>query len=413
MIDLKATAMKDWQELMQGKFQGKLGTFHHGPPTVHELRFGLPDGTRVEADVYFMGLDDPDGQDKIRGLLLTWAWLNEFREIPFGLVSMIFGRCGRYPRIEDGGPSWHGLWGDTNMPDADSWIYRFAEEDKPDGWEFFRQPGGLIKVGGKWEANPLAENIENLPTGYYLNQVAGNREDWIRVYLAAEYGFVMDGKPVYPEYVDATHCKPFDLNPKLPICVGIDFGLTPAATFAQRTLTGQWRIHSELVTQDMGAVRFGELLGKALRERYARMRYGSITGDPAGDNRAQTDESTPFQMLRAGGISAQPAPSNDPVLRRDTVASALTRMIDGEPGLLIHPQCTMLRKAMAGGYSLRRMRTSGERFEDHPRNDEYSHVAESLQYLLMGAGEHRGLIKPMQSGPRKQFAETEYQMFSD
>ena len=53
------------------------------------------------------------------------------------------------------------------------------------------------------------------------------------------------------------------------IFIGIDFGLTPAAVFGQTTASGQWRWIDELVTEDIGAVRFAELLGPMLRGRYA------------------------------------------------------------------------------------------------------------------------------------------------
>lgn len=395
--ELKTTALRDWLALMEC-FGNQLGTCNSSPPITQELRFTLPDQTRVHSDIYFIGLDDPGGVDKVRGMPLTWAWVNEFREIPRGLLTMIYGRCGRFPRMEEGGPTWFGMFGDTNMPDADHWIYKMAEEERPDGWEFFRQPGGLIRDGSRWIENPNAENLEYLPDGYYTGQIAGNKEDWIKVYLAAEYGFVADGKPVYPEYRDSVHCKEFDLNPRLPIYVGIDFGLTPAATFGQKTLTGQWRVHSELVTEDMGAVRFGELLHQAMVERYPGMQFASVSADPAGDSRAQTDERTPMAILRAAGIPAERAPSNDFVQRREAVAKPMMRLIDGEPGYLIHPQCRQLRKAKAGGYCYRRMLVhGGERYRDMPDKESmYSHVADAEQYMMLGAGEGKALIRRQQ-----------------
>lgn len=415
-IDLKNTALKDFLAIMDGKFAGRLGRMVWGPPLVYQFRFSLEDGTRIEADVTFMGLDDPDGVDKIRGFPATGVWANEFREMPFPILTMLYGRCGRYPRMEDGGPTWYGLIGDTNMPDVDGWIHRFAEEERAGGWEFYRQPGGLVRDGAGWAPNPDAENLPNLPPDYYMSQVPGNRTEWIAVYLAAEYGFVADGQPVYPEYRESAHCKAFLLDPRLPVYVGLDFGLTPAATFAQRARSGQWRVHSELVTEDMGAERFGQLLGRTMRERYAGLRFAAITGDPSGDNRAQTDESTPFKILKACGIDARPAVTNDPTVRRDTVARKLIGMTEGEPAMLVHPQCKVLRKGLAGAFCLRRVRMAGggDRYELVPRKNEYSHVCESLEYLMLGAGEHKELLRAERSGrPRARFAETEYSMFSD
>jgi hypothetical protein len=304
-----------------------------------------------------------------------------------------------------GGCSWSGIIADTNPPDNDHWWYRLAEEDRPNGWEFYRQPGGL---------DPDAENVENLPTEYYQRQLSGKDDDWIRVYVYGDYGFVRDGKSIYPEYRDAVHCKEFAVIPQAPIYVGIDFGLTPAAVFGQRTGLGQWLWHSELVTEDMGAKRFSELLRHALAERYPGHSLAMAIGDPAGDTRAQTDEITPFQILRAAGVPAIPAPTNDFIKRRESVAGALSRLIDGEPGLIIHPNCKMLRKAMSGGYNYRRLQVSGEeRYRDVPDKNMYSHVAEAGQYMLVGAGEARDLIKRHRpyNNRRTVVADTDYALF--
>lgn len=418
MPELKTTALKDWTQLMDVHFRGALGSMHWGPPPIYSLRFKLPDNTRVEADVTFMGLDDPDGVDKVRGMPLTWAWANEFREIPFGLLAMIFGRCGRFPRMEDGGPSWYGMFGDTNMPDPEHWVYKFAEEEHPEGWEFYRQPGGVMKVDGRWVPNPHAENLDFLPPGYYEEQLAGASDDWIAVYLGAEYGFVKEGKPVFPEYVDSTHCKEFAIVPGVPLRLGLDFGLTPAGIFGQRLPTGAWRWHSELTTDGVGVIRFAELLKLHIAERYKNAAFESfenITGDPAGDARQPGDEEerTCFQLLGASGVKALPAHTNDPVIRREVLAKPMRAMVDGAPGFLLHPDCRVTRRGMAGGYCYRRVRVSGsERYQDKPAKDAFSHPIEAGEYMMLGAGEGRALVRQPPRQRRQEYAVGDYPMFS-
>src|SRR3546814_6492205 len=143
----------------------------------------------------------------------------------------------------------------------------------------------------------------------------------------------------------------------------------------------------------MGAVRFAERLGVGMRSRYAGCRF-EVDGDPAGDQRAQTDERTPFDILRAAGIPARPAPTNDPVMRQEAVRAPLNRLVDGEPGLILSPDCRVLRKAMAGAYRYRRLQIGGqERYHDVPEKNAFSHVADAAQYLMVGAGEGRALIR--------------------
>ena len=240
----------------------------------------------------------------------------------------------------------------------------------------------------------LADSRHTQRICYYLRTLGGKTENWINVYVHAEYGFVQDGKPVYPEYRDSVHCKRFEIIQQHPLLIGIDFGLTPAATIAQRTYTGQHRVRHEIVTEDMGAKRFGEILSSFLRERYPGFPIEAITGDPAGDKRADSDESTAFAILKTAGISAKPAMSNDPTLRRESVAQALSRLIDGEPGWIVHPDCAMLRRGMNGAYRYKRVQVLGdERFHDMPDKNMASHVCEAEQYRMLGAGEGRAVLR--------------------
>lgn len=402
--DLMGTTVKDWLEMF-----GDLGKFTQGnkePPT-HRLSFLLEDGTTVKAEIVFIALDRPEHVRKLRGLQLTAAWVNEVKELSFAVIQMLDLRVGRYP--QEVTPTWYGIYGDTNAPDTDHWYYRMAEEDKPEGWEFLRQPGGLIRDSkdSPWRENPLAENIKNLPPGYYLKGAQGKEEDWILVNLANEYGFVKSGKPVYPGYKDSAHCREFSLTTGLPLYIGLDFGLTPAAVFAQRTTMGQWRIHRELVTEDTGAIRFADELKRFIADNYKGFDIAQITGDPAGDQRQSGDseERTVFQLLDVHGVKALPAFTNDFTVRSEAVASTLTRFIDGEPGFLIHPQCKVTRKGMQGGYAYKRVAVAGEeRFRDMPDKNRFSHPCEALQYCVMGGGEGEAVIaKPANSGEAERF----------
>ena len=395
--DLLTTTAKDWL----GMFE-HLGRWVQGgrEPPCHYLRFNLPPDrpgarpTRVESEILFLALDRAEHVKKLRGLQLTAAMLSEVKELPFAVIEMLDLRVGRYPS-GDVWPSWHGIFGDTNAPDTDHWYYKMAEETKPEGWKFFRQPGGLLRDSADqpWRINDQAENLRNLPGGadYYLRGAQGKSDAWVAINLANQYGFVADGRPVYPDFNDAAMCREFELYKPLGIWIGLDFGLTPAALIGQRTVSGQWRYRHELVTTDTGIVRFARDLRKFLGDHYSGWRINGIFGDPAGDQRQAGDveERTAFQLLAANGIQAVPAPgNNDFVLRTEAFAGPMRRYIDGEPGMLIHPDCKVTRKGLQGGYCYRRMRVAGDdRFRDLPDKNAYSHPCEAGQYLVLGAGE--------------------------
>ena len=195
----------------------------------------------------------------------------------------------------------------------------------------------------------------------------------------------------YTSWNEQTHMSKENIEPySSTVFVGIDFGLTPAATFGQRLVTGQWLILQELVCFDMGVTRFAELLKHEIAKNYKGLDL-EIYGDPAGDFRSQTDETTPFQILRHMGIRAVPAPSNDVLIRLESVNAVLSRMVDGESGILLDPKCNNLIRGFSGGYHYRRLQVSGERYDEKPNKNRFSHIHDALQYLLLGAGEGRAL----------------------
>ncbi len=354
------------------------------------LAFPLPDGTIVDSQILFRALDRPDDVSKLLSLELTGAWVNEARETPKGIVDMLQGRVGRYPPMRDGGPTWYGVLLDSNPCDTTDWWYKTFEEERPEGWSLFHQPGGL---------SADAENLENLPGGrdYYHRLMQAHSQDWIEIYVNGQYGFTIEGRPIYPEYIDKKHCieEQYTVTDS-PVEVGLDFGLTPAAIFAQKNAMGRYTVFDELVTENMGAVRFGEELGQMMREKYRGLPF-QITGDPAGDQRSQVDERTVFDVLGAMNIPADPASTNDFVLRREAVVSLLSRLaMDGEPALrLVAQGVPMLRKGMLGGYCYRRMNIAGstERYQEKPDKNIYSHVCEALQYMCVGSGLALEVIK--------------------
>ena len=400
---LKTTTIKTWLDWFPEEEWGK---FHWSVPYTHHIKKG-----EIDLEVIFLALDRPEDVKKLLSLELTGAWINEAREIPKSIIDACTMRVGRFPSMRDGGPSWYGVIADTNPPDTDHWWSILAGEAvipdyitkqeakmliKPDNWRFWNQPPAMTEVFDDdghlhtYDENKNKENGKNLTPNYYSNIIRGKTKSWIDVYILNKLGQIEDGKPVYEMFRRDVHVAKSDvaIMKDSPIYVGIDFGLTPACVFGQR-VRGRWLIIDELVAEDMGILRFSDLMKQKMAEYLPRNFV--IFGDPAGDHRAQTDESTPFQILRGRGISARPAPSNDVMLRLESVNVTLSRMIDGDSGLLIDPKCINIIKGFDGGYHYRRMQVSGERYDEKPNKNRFSHIHDALQYMLLGAGEGRAL----------------------
>lgn len=388
--ELTTTTVKTWEQWIPREY----GRFRNESPIVHHVLAG-----DLDMEVLFLALDVEGDVRKLLSLEITFSWINEAREIARSIVDVLTTRVGRFPAARDGGCTWSGIIMDTNAPDTEHWWYKLAEEQRPSGWAFFRQPSGLSEA---------AENLHNLnqttataklPTddpqrrsrgrAYYERLAAGKSEDWLRVYAHGEYGLSFDGKAVFPEYSDTAHVARERLvaTKGQAVQVGIDFGLTPAAVFLQRDIRGRWLVVAELVAEDMGIENFARLIKSEIAQRFADCPV-NITADPAGMQRSQVDERTPIQLLNTQQLFTTAAPTNDLLVRLEAVRRLLSRLVDGRPALLLSPSCTTLRKGLAGGYCYRRMRVSGtERFHDVPDKNTFSHVADALQYALLGGGE--------------------------
>lgn len=349
-------------------------------------------------EVRFRALDKPQDLGKLLSTEYSWAWLNEVRELPLAVYDLIQTRVGRFPRREDYrhlGADFEPPFAiicDTNPPDDFHWFARlFVNGDtRPDNVGFYRQPGGL---------EPDAENLNNLRPGYYDQIVKGKDDAWIKVYVHGQLGFAVDGKPVWPMFNEARHVSQDSIEPTdAPLIVGMDFGLTPAAVFMQQSATGQWRVLSEVVTEDTAADEFGPLVQAHIGKYYASLPV-EYWGDPAGSGRAQTDKNTPFRVLKASGIDARPAVTpgtkpNDFDVRVKAVSSLLLKLdMAAEPALIIDPACRYLKRGMLGGYKYRQINASGdEKYHPEPDKNIYSHVSEALQYALVGAGVGRAVV---------------------
>lgn len=335
---------------------------------------------KCEIEIWFRALDRPDHVRNLLSVEVTGAWINEAREIPWAIIEAIDGRIGQYPNKAMGGPTWYGMWMDTNPPDSDSKWYKFFEERKhdPSRVKIFKQPSGL---------SAQAENLSNLPSPLYYKDLAyGKAEEWIKVYIKGEYGFVADGKLIYPEYSDKIHCQDIDPLPGVTIIRSWDFGLTPACIFSQLLPDGRWLVFDEMICEDnitMGIDRFSDDVIEHCNKAFRGDVRFEDWGDPAGDQRVQTDEKTCFNIMQAKGIMIEGS-IQDPTMRWEAVRKPLRTLVNGEPQFVLHSRCKVLRKGFLGGYARRRIMVSGpEKYSDKADKNQYSHPHDGLQYGMV------------------------------
>ena len=209
---LNDTTLQSWDYWFR---DGEAGDWTASTKTF-TLRLRDANKVTAECEVLFRALDTAADVQRVLGLEITFALIDEFREIPKAIIEGVTGRLGRFK--PPGGvkvTNW-GIWGASNPGTEDLWWYDYchgtmnAETGEHEGcvevrfptdpeaqkayellknypkdcykW-YFKQPSGLA---------PDAENIENLPGGrkYYTNLAKGRSEVWIKQYVDAEWGFL-------------------------------------------------------------------------------------------------------------------------------------------------------------------------------------------------------------------------------
>jgi len=335
------------------------------------LRFG-----DVECEVLFRALDTADDISKVLSLEITFAILDEFVEIPKEIVEGLSGRCGRYPPAKDGGATNWGMWGASNPGEEGGYWHEMLVENCPDNVSYYHQPSGL---------SPEAENLENLPKNYYANLEKGKTDAWVQMYIHANWGYSVAGRPVVPTFNRDIHISKTSLkyDPYLPVSVGFDPGMHSALIFGQQDLYGRLCILAELILEGYGAKRMiSDKLIPLIRSRFPGAEI-VIAPDPAANSRTPTDEQTVVQVLRDAKFkqywTIKMPNTNLLAPRLEAIEYFTTRLTEKGPALLIDPACKGLIRALVGGWRYPKVKGGEER--PTPEKNAGSHPGDAFGYL--------------------------------
>src|SRR5208282_5217220 len=98
-------------------------------------------------------------------------------------------------------------------------------------------------------------------------------------------------------------------------------------------------------------------LKRLLAQEIPNYQVEKITCDPAGKAKGADDlDMRMLISLEFPGVPVLNARTNDPATRIEAVDGTLRRLVNGEPALIIHPRCKILRAACIHKYHYRRMK---------------------------------------------------------
>lgn len=367
----------------------------------------IRDGRRVTVffEAIFAAIGDQVVEEFMRGFEPTAFWLYEVDLLPEAVLDQAIFRLGRFPSradLPEGDTYRSYVICDLNAPDVDSWFYQKFEENRPEDFAIYKQPSGL---------SPQAENLHNLPPGYYDQQVSvfknmKNGKNLIKRMVHAQYAPSLDGEPVYSEYSDDIHLARDVLLPVkgVPLLIGLDPGLQrPAGVILQQMANGQYRILGECVPGRCGAKAFCRALRQEIAELAElagvdRLEIGSMFSDPFGFTGAdhESDQYAWSEIVAVEmAIPILPTETNEIEPRLTAVRDELTYMIDGEtPALLLSPRAKLLRRGFASDYKFKKIRNGiSETTSDKPdKSNPAADPHDALQYALLGKKGRWGVV---------------------
>lgn len=402
--DLKRSTVRTWLDTFPEHIYGR---FNSTPGFMqHKIAFG-----DIRTEVDFLSLDKADDIKKLRSTEYTGICFNE---LPF-IAKEIFDEADsrlRYPPERHGGPTWRGIIADGNAPDEDCWLAMMTGQvDPPPGltydelqqfnwpsdWGLYMQPPALIEQFDEhgalagYEVNPAAENIKNLPAGYYDKMIAGKTRNWIDCHLMNRVALVVEGNPVWPMFRREYHVAREALRPvpNHDVLVWLDFGrVYPAALFAQE-VNQRIYVQYEILGFNEPATMFAPRVKRFLEQNYRSHAFRCV-GDPKGNDKGQQTEQSSYDIFKYHGMPVTPCPvkQNNVAERTEAVAYVLNDNPAGVNRLVISPMCRTLIVGMAGRYHLVRE----EDGELRPKKDKYSNLCDCLQYGVIGLGAGRQMI---------------------
>ncbi len=400
------------------------GKFTWKAPYTHKLRLilGVDPETQkpndvCEFEIEFRAIGDRSVEEVCRGWQVVAVMIDEADLQPPELLSFLSGRIGRSTNLGVSQAVDQTIIMALNAPYIDNWVYPLAFENEFESMfdaellealngrplvEVFIQPGGR---------EPNAENLHNLPKGYYTIQAALNkhRPDYVARMIDNKSVPMMHGQPVNPQFDYARHVRPLEWDRSRLLTVGFDQGLTAAAVATQRTTEGHLRSLREAVAflqqgktlRKIGPKAFGELVRAMLNEHFHDIEPDRIRfpGDPAAW-RARDNEDDERDWVRAFekalGHKAHRAKTNKQALRHEAVWQPMSE----HDGYAVDPSCRHLIRGHLGGYRYRDADMKGGETRGHLEVADtiYTHVCDAEQYAAV-EGEH--IISDIRGKPRR------------
>ncbi|MBO9380173.1 hypothetical protein GG804_25730 [Sphingomonas histidinilytica] len=389
------------------------GVFSRKAPYSHKLNLILDEDEYGQAtdicelEMEFRAIGDQGVEAACRGWEVNAVMIDEADLQPPDLIAFLSGRVGRFSDLDPSLVVDPQIILSLNAPYMDNWVYKLAVERELGDLlspelvealgdrkliETFIQPGGR---------SPGAENLHNLPKGYYAIQAALNKHRPSYVARMVDNKFVPQqfGQPVNPGFSYEQHVREIEWDPARDLILGVDQGLFAAGVAQQHTPMAQLRTLAECVIMHedgktlmkIGPTAFGQMCRQMLNDHFFDLRPEKlrVRADPAAFAAADRADNEHQWVLafQAGlgirGVKVRPARTNAATPRLEVIHRAMAEI----DGYAVHSRCKHLIRGHLGGYRYAKA-TIGEgesRGRLEIANTIYTHVCDGEQYAALEA----------------------------
>lgn len=332
-----------------------------------------------------------DEWDRFGSVELVSFYLQEAQEIEYNIFDALNQRL-RHPSGEQNGIPYYRGYFDARGVKKEHWIWKkFALK----AWnvDFPEEHGPECRAPNFCRAhveNPdfvyvkftTYDNTQNLREGYLEEQLRDHKDDlaWKKMLIDGEFGFDIEGRPVYECYRPEIHDAEIGEDATLPILRGWDFGYNkPAVIWCQYTRDGRLLVLRELVPTGVSRDELCRMVEAEQRSAFPNRHttqyrdFGDIAGEQPNTT-GVTDVEFVESYFRTTVESRKARVNDGHEVIRKLMTSATGKQ---KQRFSVDYQCERLREALAGAYYYRMDKT-----EERPvKGTGYDDVADALRFV--------------------------------
>jgi len=321
-----------------------------------------------------------DKWDRFGSIELVSFYLQEAQETSYAVFDGLLQRLGRAPEGVVEGVSYYRGFFDARGVRKTHWLWsEFATkawniDDGQEARAIVERPD-FAYVRFRTKDNPSQSTYYKQMKELHKGNLA-----WQKMMLEGEFGFDVEGTPVYECFNPDRHVAEIREDPTLPVLRGVDFGyLRPAVLWCQYLRDGRFVVLRELCPDGASRDDLVRQVRALEAEHFPRRHpsqyrdFGDIAGEQANST-GQTDIDY-WEQSFGTSMESRKARIRDGIEVVRRLMTTTTKK--GEPRFAVDYRCTRLVEALSGAYFFK----IGKNDKIEDKGEGYVDISDALRYV--------------------------------